>query len=455
MRTVLKLSVFFLIFILVPAAIPQRVLAKMSLDRVVGDITRSVANNLRDAGEKKTVALWRIDNRTQASVDLNALKDKVDIALLKTQRFTVVSRPDLALILAKEGLSQSPLIDQKRTAGLGKDYQIDALAYGAIYENRIVDRANLALLLKIVDTQTGAILWGGEISLEDEEYANTAIDNAISRTVRSVSDNESFIKTAEIRKIAVWKMSDNTGGGAVDESNLSDKLAIKLSALSGFQVIDRDNLERLVKEVDLDKLGIVDFVKGIGDYYAVDGLVFGSIDKYGQSISDVNREYSATLSSKMISTKSGLLVWGEESSERRSIQDLNLIRIRSQFERESKSPSWAAFLSALPSMGGVGQFYVEDALGGILFEGLTLVGLGAVGVGAYDMFITPTNQKLLPNDVLRQGLFYGGIAWVVVSHTLSAINAYDGAQVFNKKLREKYQLTVAPAPNGVMVSYRF
>jgi hypothetical protein len=57
--------------------------------------------------------------------------------------------------------------------------------------------------------------------------------------------------------------------------------------------------------------------------------------------------------------------------------------------------------------------------------------------------------------VLRQGLFYGGIAWVVVSHTLSAINAYDGAQVFNKKLREKYQLTVAPAPNGVMVSYRF
>ena len=455
MRTVLKPLVLFLSLGLVALTNPQWAWGDVSLERMVGDVTRSVANNLRDAGEKKTVALWRIENRSQESVDLNALKEKVDIALLKTQRFTVVSRPDLELILTKEGLVQSPLIDQKRVAGLGKNYQIDALAYGSIYENRILDRANLTLLLKIVDTQTGTILWGGEIGLEDEEYVTTAIDNALSRTVRSVSDNESFIKAAEIKRVAIWKIDDNTGGEAVDEDNLADKLAIKMAALGGFQIIDRDNLERLAMETDLDRLGIVDFVKSIGDHYELDGLVFGSIDQLSQTVSDVNREYSATLSAKLISTKSGLLVWGEEAKENRSIQDLNLIRIRQQFEQESKSPPWAAFLSAfpLPLAGGIGQFYAEDVLGGILFESLTLIGWGALGVGGYDMFLN-TGPKLLMTEV-RQGLFYGGIGWVALTHTLSAINAYASAQAFNEELQEKYQLSVLPGPGGVTVSYRF
>ena len=455
MTAILKSLVFFTLFSLVALVIPHQVWGEVSLERIVDDLTRSVANSLGDVGDKKTVALWRIDNRTQESVDLNALKEKVDIALLKTQRFTVVSRPDLALILTSENLADSSLIDQKRVATLGKDYQIDALAYGAIYENRILDRANLTLLLKIVNTQDGTILWGGEIGLEDEEYLNTVIDNAISRTVRSVSDNESFIKSAGIKKIAIWKMSDNTDGGVVDENNLADKLAIKLSALGGFQVIDRDNLELLIRETNLEKLGIVDFVKSVGSHYGIDGLAFGSIDQFSLNISDVNREYSATMSSKMISTKNGLLVWGEEAKEKRSIQDLNLIRIQEQFEQESKSPPVAAFLSAfpLPLMGGIGQFYADDALAGILFEGITLIGWGAIGVGAYDMFINTSDKLFIPD--VSQGFFYGGIGWAAISHTLSAINAYSAAESFNEMLQEKYQLSITPGANGVRVSYKF
>jgi len=259
-------------------------------------------------------------------------------------------------------------------------------------------------------------------------------------------------------------------GAGIPESDvkfLTDRLVIELQRAGVFEVMERDRMDEILKEQGFQQTGACDETACLveaGRLLPVEKIIGGSVGKVGYV-------YSAQI--RLIDLKTGkvektatrdyrgemehLLTVGmresaEELSGKRgsqaqatapvSSQDQDLMKkmLEAQYEDKKKSKGWAVFWSVL--IPGVGNYYAKNPIAGTIF----LVG----GFGLQAAWISQTNssdtatstgvaeKKSSKTSVL--GLIYIGVR---VIDTIVATRSVDR---YNKKLREKYGLTLKAMP---------
>jgi len=121
-------------------------------------------------------------------------------------------------------------------------------------------------------------------------------------------------------KIAVFPFADTNP--AAKETGYGDAIAGMLTTelINGkvFQIIERKEIERIMGELGLNQLGVVDSktAKEIGKVYGVDMLVFGNVAKFGSLVET---------DSRLIDTQSGEAVLADHASCRNESEIRNMV----------------------------------------------------------------------------------------------------------------------------------
>jgi hypothetical protein len=253
----------------------------------------------------------------------------------------------------------------------------------------------------------------------------------------------------------------NLGGSGISESDakfLTDRLTIELQRAGMFEVLERDKMDEILKEQGFQQTGACDETACLveaGRLLPVQKMIGGSLGKIG----DV---FSAQL--RLIDLKTGkvektsardykgqmefLLTVGmkevaEELSGKREIQAQTPVQtqatpqtevmirgmLEAQYDDKSKSKGWAVFWSMYPGF-GVGNFYAKNKIAGSAF----LVGNIAAMWGI-------SNTQSSTESSAR-------LAALLVVKVLECVVAYRSAGNYNKKLREKYGLTLDCNPQS-------
>ncbi|MBI1929795.1 SUMF1/EgtB/PvdO family nonheme iron enzyme, partial [Candidatus Poribacteria bacterium] len=191
------------------------------------------------------------------------LSEKLSIRLTQSGRFKVIDRSKLELILKEQKLSLTGIIAPEKMKELGKLYGIDAFIFG----RKVEGYSEMPIVvLKLIDVKTGVILWGDTFGDTNDELVKAA-----QQVTRFGTAN---LRTERpIRTLVLWRME-----GGLDMEGLMDVMAAELTKQGRFRVVDRQNLETLVKEQQFTQSGLVNpaTMKEFGKLYGIDALLYGS-----------------------------------------------------------------------------------------------------------------------------------------------------------------------------------
>ncbi len=213
------------------------------------------------------------------------LSEKLSIRLTQSGRFKVIDRSKLELILKEQKLSLTGIIAPEKMKELGKLYGIDAFIFG----RKVEGYSEMPIVvLKLIDVNTGLILWGDTFGDTDDELVKAAQQVTRFGTAKLRTERP-------IRTLALWRME-----GGFDMEGLMDVMAAELTKQGRFRVVDRQNLEALVKEQQFTQSGLVNpaTMKEFGKLYGIDALLYGVA--------------SEGLALKLVDASTATLLWAEE-----------------------------------------------------------------------------------------------------------------------------------------------
>lgn len=105
-----------------------------------------------------SIAVWRIKSHT-AGLNVEMIRQSLITRLVMVNEFKVLSRERLEELLLEQSLSLSGVIDEKSAVDIGHLIGVEAFMDGhvSLSDNRLV------LSLKLVDTESGVIVWAKTI----------------------------------------------------------------------------------------------------------------------------------------------------------------------------------------------------------------------------------------------------------------------------------------------------
>ena len=259
------------------------------IDRMAYEAMQS----LSQANLPSSVKTIAIGNLIQAPDDL--YKD-LTRHLFETRKFKVISRRQLTDLLEEfKFTNTSGLIDPREMKEL-KLRGIDAFIFGRKLQTGL---QNSTFVIKLVDVNTGAILWGNVLGKQKDEV--------LTETAAQVKRIEaaSLRSSNPIRTIAFWRVENQSRDRNLDTDGLMDVMATKLSKSRRFKVVDRQNLEILVKEQEFTQSGLVNpkDIKEFGTQYGINGFIFGTV-------TDGNRE-AISVMLKLVEAETATIAWAE------------------------------------------------------------------------------------------------------------------------------------------------
>ena len=133
---------------------------------------------------------------------------------------------------------------------------------------------------------------------------------------------------AEKPRIAVLEFkskADNTWWYHNGAAAAQDVFVTELVKSGKFRVIEREQLEALIREKNLSLSGSVDASTAVraGKLLGVDYLLTGALTEYGSSTNEVSggwrfqagkKKFSAAMNARLIHTETGEIVWADEGS---------------------------------------------------------------------------------------------------------------------------------------------
>jgi len=268
------------------------------------DFAKKIATNIGERvneKEYKTIALWEIKNSSDVIYDSDELRDMLNINLIKLHRYDIIDRSRLNQLLQEIKFSGTELVDPTTMKKLGEMYGIDLFLYGTFYNNTIAGKPNSTLILKAIDVEKAQIAWAIEVPLENE-YLTTSLDDAVDKAIESFNNEKDYLTSKKIKRISFWDIGDVRKD---EEKQIIDKLSVKLVE-SNWQVVDRENLNKLLEEIKFSSSGLVakDKAKEFGKIYGIDGFIFGS--------GKLDLANKSDLRLQLIDTETGVLQWGEK-----------------------------------------------------------------------------------------------------------------------------------------------
>jgi curli biogenesis system outer membrane secretion channel CsgG len=298
----------------------------------------------------KTVAFWKLLNHDKIPLDPIRFADKLEIELLKNGNCAVVDRSNLQRITVEMKLATQGTLSSESIKQIGKLYGVGGFIYADTFNDFSAGKMkNQVLIVKLVNTETGELLFAKAYRLDGTDF-ETSYDIALKVIRDKFQDSIADLKARSIRRIAVWDVHNEENSQVYAE-----KLTCAMTE-TGMQVVDRENLEQLVKEQKFTSSELVDPKTAIalGQLYGIDGFLYGNLAHSEGAVKGVDRYYSSDLALKMIDTEKGILVWGEDSRGTCLAYDVGRAEERKKVRRQ-----WA----------------VITGDGALIFAGATLVPL--------------------------------------------------------------------------------
>ena len=260
-----------------------------SIDRMAYEAMQS----LSQANLPSSVKTIAIGNLIQAPDDL--YKDLTQ-HLFDTRKFKVINRRQLANLREEfKFIDTSGLINPNEMKEL-KLHGIDAFIFGRKLQTGL---RNPTFVIKLVDVNTGAILWGNILGKQKDE--------ALTETAAQVKRIEaaSLRSSNPVRTVAFWRVENQSRDRNLDMNGLMDVMATELSQSGRFKVIDRQNLEALAKEQEFTQSGLVNpkDIKEFGTQYGINGFIFGTV-------TDGNSE-AISVMLKLVEAETATIAWAE------------------------------------------------------------------------------------------------------------------------------------------------
>lgn len=285
----------------------------INLDTNYLSLSTQTADSMKNFLPKniKNIGIWRIDGNRWVDLNTEALRDSLEVAIVKGHRFNLIDRTKLNVIFEEQGLSQTGLIDPAKMKKIGKLYGIDAIIFVEILQNIIDEFDNATIIVKAIDTDTGLLSYTAEFPISGK-YMRTEIDDLCGKFINSINSDKKAIKEGGIDTIAFWQIEGGESG--VDTSALISKLSNCLVNSKMFKVIDRGNLAELLNEQAFGATGLVDAAtaKRLGKLYGVDAFIFGRSRSWEKSekVNILSSNIKMTL--KMIDVDTAKIVWADE-----------------------------------------------------------------------------------------------------------------------------------------------
>ena len=216
--------------------------------------------------------------------------------LFETRKFKVISRRQLADLLDEfKFTNTSGLIDPREMKEL-KLRGIDAFIFGRKLQTGV---RGSTFVIKLVDVNTGAILWGNVLGKQT--------DDVLTETAAQVKrvENANLRSSDSIRTIAFWRIENQSSDRNLDMNGLMDVMAVELSKSGRFKIVDRQNLEILVKEQEFTQSGLVNpkDIKEFGTQYGINAFIFGTV-------TDGNRQ-AISVMLKLVEAETATIAWAE------------------------------------------------------------------------------------------------------------------------------------------------
>ena len=118
--------------------------------------------------EVKTVAVWQITNDSEVEVNVNDIKDLMDIELINAG-FDVTDRSKLDLIVKEQQLGQAGAVEESRLQQIGQLYGIDAFIYGRVSSVDTGPPVIITFFVKAIDVETGKFIFAKRIKGKEVE----------------------------------------------------------------------------------------------------------------------------------------------------------------------------------------------------------------------------------------------------------------------------------------------
>ncbi|HLW80141.1 MAG TPA: CsgG/HfaB family protein, partial [Terriglobia bacterium] len=262
----------------------------------VETLASQIADSLQSLTDKRyqTIAFSRVRLAGATSIDVDTLIDFTNVKIVRGQRLRVVDRSKLQLILKEQQVQLQDFVSAQKYQELGKILGVDLFLYGTLYRD--------ALVMKAIDVQNSAIAWADSFPITDAPVESTLLQNLGQATVQSLDKDLARLQQAKVHLISFWGVDT---GGLFPPEAVMDQLSVALTKDGGFKVIDRENIQQLVQEQQLDQQAFVDekSAKQLGELYGVDAFMYGTISR---------RQDGALLASlKLLNVFNGVIEWAD------------------------------------------------------------------------------------------------------------------------------------------------
>ena len=270
---------------------PTGAFAQIDTETLASKIAVSLSS-VRDP-RIRTAAFSRIRNQG-GNVQIDELIDFANVKIVRLRKLQMVDRSKLTLILKEQRVQLSDVVSATKYKELGKILGVDLFIYGTVYRD--------ALVLKGISTQTSAIAWADVFPLSANAQETQILSQIGGLAVNSLRKDIRRLQKAHIRQVSFWNFHPTS---PFDQEAVMDHLAVAITKDGNLQVVDRENLELIVKEQKLSQEAYIDqnSAKELGKLYGVDAFIYGSI----------NRKSDGTLvaSMKMMNIFNGVIEWAD------------------------------------------------------------------------------------------------------------------------------------------------
>lgn len=146
--------------------------ARETIDEMLEDALSKIGPTLeRIPKEIKKVSIFTIEPDKQGKVNISNLKDQIITVLLDTERFYVIDRKSLKILLEEQKLSMTGVVDAQQMLKAGKIIGVQGFFFGSVE----VSKEKFILNLKLIDVESSAIIFSKKFTGESTGFSRLGI----------------------------------------------------------------------------------------------------------------------------------------------------------------------------------------------------------------------------------------------------------------------------------------
>ncbi|MGB9716205.1 MAG: hypothetical protein ACPL1G_07350 [Thermodesulfovibrionales bacterium] len=271
--------------------------------------------------QKIKIALFPFENLTDEKI---ALEQVMPVLRNQLERKGLELLDDNILnnFLLKKRVRNTGYISKDLAHEARNELRVDAIITGSINSFYLKENPQVGILIRMIDTSDGNILWADQSSTTGEDFTTIlglgtvkSMDKLISLVVErllSSFSNASFHKVKELtHKIAVMPFknkSKHRDAGMV----VTYMFLVELFKNRNFDPVEYGEIRETVVNLRLRQKGELDYksIRKLSDILGVDGVLMGTVEQYSDGI-DTSSPPEVAISARLINARKNRIIWSD------------------------------------------------------------------------------------------------------------------------------------------------